>query len=142
MKKVLVPVAEGGLDAVTLGLAKDFAQNLGAQLVVVTVLPYSDKLSHPQLAHFVGVEGKAFMDVCEDVLAKTVKQLADVGIANVDTAILKGDPASEVIDYADTEKCDLILIHTHGMGLVKRFTIGSVTNTIVHHANVPVLVVK
>lgn len=142
MKKVLVPVADGGLDATTLGFAKDFAVTMGAQIQVVAVLPYSDTLSHPQLAHYVGVEGKAFMDVCEDVVTKVTKQLTEAGVPNVNTTILKGDPASEIIDYAEKEKCDLILIHTHGMGLIKRFTIGSVTNTIVHHATVPVLVVK
>jgi len=142
MKKVLVPVAEGALDAATLGFAKDFALKMGAQLSVVAVLPYSTMVSHPQLLHYEGLEGKAFMEVCEEVVSKVVKQLADAGVPNVNTAILKGDPASEIIDYADKEKCDLILIHTHGMSLIKRFSSGSVSNTIVHHANVPVLVVK
>ncbi len=142
MKKIMVPVAEGGLDATTLGIAKDLATGLGAQLHVVTVLPYSDKLSHPQLAHFVGTEGKAFMNVSEEVIAGTLKQLAEVGVTNVSSTILKGDPASIIIDTAENEKFDLILIHTHGMGVVKRFTTGSVTNTIVHHATVPVLVIK
>lgn len=82
------------------------------------------------------------MDVSEKAITKAVKQLADAGVPNVDTAILKGDPASEIIDYADQKECDLILIHTHGMGLVKRFAVGSVTNTIVHHAHVSVLVIK
>jgi len=140
MKKILVPVAEGGLDAATLGLAKEFA-GAGAQLHVVTVLPYSN-LSHPQLTHFVGTESKAFMDVAEEIMAAAVKQLNEAGVTNLTSAILKGDPASVIIDAADSEKCDLILIHTHGMGVVKRFTVGSVTNTIVHHASTPVLVVK
>lgn len=142
MKKILVPVAEGGLDESTLSFSKEMSNGLGAQVLLVTVLPYSDTLSHPQLAHFVGVEGKAFMDVSKEIIAGALKQLTDAGVANVTTAILKGDPASVIIDEADKEKCDLILIHTHGMGLAKRFTVGSVTNTIVHHANVPVLVLK
>lgn len=142
MKKVLIPVADGELDAATLGFAKEFSMNSGAQLCVVSVLPYSNFLSHPQLAHFVGVEGKAFVDVCEEILAKVVQQLTAAGLTNVTTAILKGDPASEIIDYADNQSCDLILMHTHGMGVTKRFTMGSVANNVVHHANVPVLVVK
>lgn len=142
MKKILVPVAEGGLDESTLNFAKEMSAGLGAHVLLITVLPYSDTLSHPQLAHFVGVEGKAFMDVSEEIIKGAQKQMTDVGITNVSTAILKGDPASAIIDAAENEKCDLILIHTHGMGLAKRFTVGSVTNTIVHHANVPVLVIK
>lgn len=142
MKKVLVPVDGEGLDPRTLVFAKDFAINQGAQLQVITVLPYSNKPSHPQLAHLEGVEGKALMDVSKEVLENAVKQLADAGVSNINTAILTGDPASAIIDYADEEECDLILIHTHGMGVIKRFAVGSVTNTVVHHANVPVFVVK
>lgn len=142
MKKVLVPVGRNGLDNVTLGFAKDFAVNLGAKLEVVTVLFYSEQLTPSHLFRHVSVEEHHFEAVCEEILAHAVKQLADAGVSNVTTATLKGDPASEIIDYADKEKCDLILIHTHGLGLVKRFAVGSVTNTLVHHANVPVLVVK
>jgi len=142
MKKVLVPVAGDEIDVATMGFVKEFALNMGAQLCVVSVLPYSDFVSHPQLTHFIGLESKAFKDVCDEILGKVSKQLADVGITNFTTAVLEGDPASEIIDYADNERCDLILIHTHGMGLTKRFRVGSVTNTVVHHANVPVLVVK
>lgn len=142
MKKVLVPVDQGGLDALTLSFAKDFAINMGAQLELVSVLYLSESLSHPMIGHFVGAEGKSFMEVCEEVVANGAKQLADEGVTNVTTTVLKGDPASEIIDHADKAKCDLILIHTHGMGLVKRFAVGSVANTVVHHANVPVLVIK
>lgn len=141
MKKVLVPVAEGGLDNVTLEFAKSFADT-GAQLLVATVLPFSDKLARPQVAHFAGLESQAYIDVAEEVLASVTKQLNDAGVTGVTTTILKGDPASEIIDFAEAEKCDLILIHTHGMGVIRRFTVGSVTNTIVHHSTVPVLVVK
>ncbi len=142
MKKVLVPVDQNGLDPLTLAFAKDLAINMGAQLEVISVLFTSESLTHPLVGHFVGAEGKSFMDVCEEVVANAQKQLADAGVSNVTSKVLKGDPASEIIDYADKAKCDLILIHTHGMGFVKRFAVGSVANTIVHHANVPVLVIK
>lgn len=142
MKKILVPVASEGLDAATLGLVKEFAVKMGAQLKVVTVLPESEFLTHQHLGNYMGVVGKAFNDVCEETISKAVKQLADEGVENVSTAILEGDPAAVIIDYAEKEKCDLILIHSHGMGAIKRFTTGSVTNTVLHHAAVSVLVVK
>lgn len=142
MKKVLVPVAGDAIDAATMGFVKEFALNMGAQLCIVSVLPYSDFVSHPQLTHFIGLQNKAFKDVCDESISNISRQLADAGITNFTTTILEGDPASQIIDYADSEKCDMILMHTHGMGLTKRFTVGSVTNKVVHHANVPVLVVK
>lgn len=142
MKRVLVPVDHKGLDEVTQGFANNFAINMGAVLHVVTVLPYSDRSPHSPMTHFIVMEEKSFIDESRATIANAVKQLADAGVHNIVTAILKGDPASEIIDYADREKCDMILIHSHGMGIVKRFAIGSVTNTIVLHSNVPVLVIK
>lgn len=142
MKKVLIPVDESGLDPATLGFAKELVEKMGAQLHVVTVIPYADRIPYAPLTHYTDLGEKAFASVSEDVITKAVKQLADVGVANVNVAIMRGDPASEIIDCADKEQCDLILIHTHGMGVVKRFTIGSVTSKVIHHANVPVFVVK
>lgn len=142
MKKVLVPVASEEIDAVTMGFVREFSLNMGAQLCIVSVLPYSDFVSHPQLTEFIGLKSKAFKDVCDDTLGKVALQLSEAGITNYTTAILEGDPASEIIDYADNERCDLILIRTHGMGIAKRFRMGSVANKVVQHANVPVLVVK
>lgn len=142
MKKILIPVDLNGLDDVTLGYAKEFATKLDAQLYIITVLPYSDHIAHPQLAHYVGLEGPSYRHISQEILDKQVKVLEENGLKAAATAILQGDPASEIIDYADKEKVDFILIHTHGMGLIKRFTVGSVTNTLVHHANVPVFVIK
>lgn len=142
MKKVLIPVDESGLDPVTLGLAKEFVEKMGAQLHVVTVLPYHDRIPYAPLTHSTDLGENALPSVSEDGITKAVKQLADVGVTNVSVAILRGDPASEIIVCADMEKCDLILMHTHGMGMIKRFTLGSVTNKVVHHANVSVFVVK
>jgi len=53
-----------------------------------------------------------------------------------------GDPAQTIIDIADEEGCDMIIMCTHGMSAVKRFLMGSVTNKVVHHAKQSVLIVR
>ena len=53
-----------------------------------------------------------------------------------------GNPASKILDVIEQEKVDFVVMCTHGMSATKRFLIGSVTNKVVHHSKVPVLVVR
>jgi nucleotide-binding universal stress UspA family protein len=53
-----------------------------------------------------------------------------------------GPPAAEVIKAATREKAQLIVMGTHGHGLLGRALIGSVAQSVLTHAAVPVLLVK
>lgn len=53
-----------------------------------------------------------------------------------------GDPASEIVEYADEEGCDLVVVGTHGRGGIPRLVLGSVAERVVRHAHVPVLVAR
>ena len=49
-----------------------------------------------------------------------------------------GDPAHEIVSYANNEKADLIMMPTHGRGAFRRFVLGSVTTKVLHDASCPV----
>lgn len=51
-------------------------------------------------------------------------------------------PADAVLDYAESQKVDLIAIATHGRSGISRFVFGSVTQKVVQAAPVPVLVIR
>lgn len=52
-------------------------------------------------------------------------------------------PAAEaVLDYAESQKADLIAIATHGRSGISRWVFGSVTQKVVQAAPVPVLVIR
>ena len=53
-----------------------------------------------------------------------------------------GDPATEIVEYADEEGCDLVVVGTHGRGGIPRLVLGSVAERVVRHAHVPVLVAR
>ncbi len=55
------------------------------------------------------------------------------------TATTNGDPAEEIVDYADREGVGLIAMGTAGRGGFERFVVGSVTDAVVRTAPVPVL---
>lgn len=53
-----------------------------------------------------------------------------------------GSPADEIVRTAQAEKSQLIVMGTHGYGLVGRFFMGSVAQQVVAQCEVPVLLVK
>jgi nucleotide-binding universal stress UspA family protein len=53
----------------------------------------------------------------------------------------RGDPAEAILDVADEQKADLIVVGNKGMRGTKRFLLGSVPNKISHHARCSVMIV-
>nr|WP_231512990.1 universal stress protein [Haloferax mediterranei] len=60
----------------------------------------------------------------------------------VSTAIRVGDPAREIIRYAEERDVDTIVIGSHGRSFVVRMLLGSVAEAVVRRAPTPVLVVR
>ncbi len=56
--------------------------------------------------------------------------------------VLEGDPAEEIMTYADEINSDLIVVGRRGVGGFKRLILGSTSSNIVKYANQSVLVVK
>lgn len=53
-----------------------------------------------------------------------------------------GDPAAEIIEIAEKERADLIVIGSRGLGAIKGVFLGSVSQKVTHHAKCPVMIVK
>jgi nucleotide-binding universal stress UspA family protein len=56
--------------------------------------------------------------------------------------VASGDPFEKIVDTAEDQLIDLIVLATHGRTGVKRLLIGSVAEKVVRHAPCPVLTVK
>lgn len=84
---------------------------------------------------------KIFNDLIEIILDHAKEYFQNENI-EVETEVLKGKPADKIIDYSEEKNFDMIIICTHGMSRMKRFTMGSTTNKVVHHAKIPVLVIR
>jgi nucleotide-binding universal stress UspA family protein len=57
------------------------------------------------------------------------------------TAVLPGSPTHAIVEYAEQQDADLIVIGSHGRGAVSRLLLGSVAERILHVAGRPVFVV-
>jgi len=56
----------------------------------------------------------------------------------VQRVLREGDPARTIVEYADSEQFDLIMMPTHGYGPFRRLLLGSVTAKVLHDAKCPV----
>lgn len=54
----------------------------------------------------------------------------------------QNNPAMKLCEYAEEHDADLIVAGSRGLGSVRKFLLGSVSNSIVQHAECPVLIIK
>jgi len=81
----------------------------------------------------------------EDVdatLAEVAREARAAGVADVRTFARQGDPADAILDVAEEQGSDLIIVGNKGMTGAKRFLLGSVPNKVSHHAPCSVLIIR
>ena len=77
----------------------------------------------------------------EAALASARARIEAAGLA-CSAHILIGETAPSIVDFARKHHCSLIIMGARGLGSVFGVLLGSVTNRVVHLADLPVLVVK
>ena len=129
----LSPTSEAATTA-----ALDLAATLGARLLAVSVVD-PGTLRVPGGRYLVRVDQvRAERERFAQVLVARGRSL---GVA-VDFLVWEGDPGEAIIDAAQAEGADMIVVGSHGRGTVGRVLIGSVSDHVVRHASCPVLVVR
>lgn len=138
--KILVPTdGSSGVER-AVSHAVDLAATHGATvhaLYVVNTASYSSmpmETSWEHIREMLGEEG-------ENALER-VRELAGDADVPVETIITDGSPSKEIVNYAEEEDCDLIVMGTHGRGGIDRLLLGSVAERVVRSSRVPVLTVR
>jgi nucleotide-binding universal stress UspA family protein len=128
VKKILVPVDGSVKEEKSLGRAKTIAKAANASIVLLHVQEKMLLRLRPEIAQ-----------VGTAILERTAKLLDGV---EVERKLLPGDPAHFIIQTAEQVDADLIVMGSGGLSLPRRLFLGSVTDHVLHHATVPVLLVK
>jgi len=63
------------------------------------------------------------------------------GDTRVETAVREGNPSAEIVDYAEAEGCDSVVMGTHGRAGIDRLLLGIVAERVVRASPVPVVTV-
>jgi len=77
----------------------------------------------------------------EATLKEAAEEVEGAGV-QVETFAREGDAADAILDVAEEQHADLIVVGNKGMTGAKRFLLGSVPNKVSHHAPCSVLIIR
>ena len=120
------------------------AKPLGASLQIVSAYePVSDTRLREE-AQQAPQDLQWMVNPREDVEAtlRDAAELAHEAGVRTETFARQGDPADAILDVAEENHSDLIVVGNKGMTGAKRFLLGSVPNKISHHAPCSVLIIR
>jgi nucleotide-binding universal stress UspA family protein len=135
--KILAPLDGSELAEVSLWYAARLAGRLQASLTLVYVVNPTEMTSRHMYECYL-----------QDTVVKIKEQAQKMsteamgGEITVDYKILKGDPSEEIVDYADKNKIDLIILSTQGKSGIKRWALGNVANKVISATRKQVLLIR
>jgi nucleotide-binding universal stress UspA family protein len=136
-RTVLFPIDFSPLSRAALPYAVSLARDFGAELLIAHVIESGAVYSFGD-AYFYGEAEPNYSSV-KQMLEQIVP--ADEGIS-FRHVLLTGSPARSIIELAETEKVDLIVMPTHGATGLKHLLLGSVAEQVAREAHCPVMTLK
>jgi len=117
--------------------SRELAERFGATLWLVHAYPQtSDLRSYDQFEKLIARRKKAG----QSVLDEARKFLGEVNCEIIEE-LLEGPEAEAILSVAETQKVDLILMGTRGLGSLEGILLGSISRKVTHHASCPVMLV-
>lgn len=145
-KKILVPTDGSALSKKAIRSAVELAAALDAEVVALNVVP-----RYPS-SYFEGGISIAPSEVArvEKMWAEQGQAVADevgraaqkAGVRAKATTVRSDLVAEAILAAAKKNKCDLVVMASHGRKGLKRLLLGSETQHVLTHGNIPVLVLR
>lgn len=144
-KRILIPTDGSETSRSTLQACVGFAKEIGATVVGLHVLPEFEVFFN---------EGYMLPEDSREKLkreteSRAEKFLDEISVAakaagvNCETLFLAGDyPYEVIIKVAQEKNCDLIAMASHGRKGIKGMLLGSETQKVLTHSQIPVLVYR
>ena len=147
LNKILVPVDFSECSDEAFDDALELARRYGAELVVLHVWQ-PPRMMGPETV-FYPPEGtrQSVIHLVEEEARRQTGDFVAVRAApepevRLTTLVEAGIPYATILDIAEREDVDLIVMGTHGRSGLSRFFLGSVTEKVVRHAHCPVLTIR
>jgi nucleotide-binding universal stress UspA family protein len=142
IRRILAPTDFSDPSKQAVAYAFELAQHFGATLILLHAIEIpayaSEGFIPPSL-------GTTLMDDIErQAYADLAQLLPEAQDAKVDVArcVVVGMPSQAIIESAEAEKADLIVMATHGRTGFKHLILGSVAERVVRTASCPVLTIR
>jgi len=134
-KKILVPTDFSPCSSEAIDVAAALAQYFGGEVLIAFV----EELVTP--ADGVGYLYRVPEPNTAEVLQK-LKQIVPGGAVRHSHHVLQGEIVDTILNFADAQGVDLVVMGTHGRRGITAVLMGSVAESIVRRAKCPVLTVK
>ena len=134
-KKILVPYDNSINSKRALNKAFELASITNSTIILVHVVAYHNamaKIVEPYKENMIVHVNKFFKEIEENAKGKKIK---------IDKKILYGRPSEEIMDLMKEKKFDLIIMGKRGTTKITGPTLGSVSNALVQHSKIPVMIV-
>jgi nucleotide-binding universal stress UspA family protein len=137
-ERILVPTDGSEASEGAVEHAVDLAKQYGATIHALYVV---DSGSYTSLEAGSDIVLEALKDEGKTAVGHVVDAAERAGV-DVTSGVQTGTAHRTILDYAEEEDCDLIVMGTHGRTGLNRYLLGSVTERIVRSSDVPVLTVR
>lgn len=141
-KKMLVPIDFSDHSKLALRYALELATIFGSG---VTLL---HSIEQPLQPAFYAVGKVSVFEMNQELSQRAIDAMANFRNEsgnqeiNTDYILAEGPAYHQIVNYTRKENFDLLVIATHGLRGLEHFLMGSTTEKVVHHVEVPVLTVK
>jgi nucleotide-binding universal stress UspA family protein len=111
------------------------ARNEGESVIVLFVIPKAF------IKALESIPSEVTHQKAQEFVNAAVRKLSQRGVTSIGV-VREGNVAEEILDFAHELDCSMIVIGSKGTGKIGKFTIGSVADRVMRHADRPVLVVR
>ncbi|MGV3654393.1 MAG: universal stress protein [Noviherbaspirillum sp.] len=144
-KKILVPTDGSALAEKAVAPAIAFAREIGASMVAVAVGEQAGGLTFWDGTGVVPDIQAAEERVrvrTQDLVDRVASQARAANVPCETLAVLGADPSREIISAAKAHQCDIVFMASHGRGGFNSLLLGSVTQKVLAHSTIPVLIYR
>lgn len=141
---ILVPLDGSELSEQALPFALAVAKS-GGTVELLQVTPDAEPLRKPFGAITMSAEDVQVMiaDLATEDLDRAEERWASLTPSvTIKKRVTSGDAAAEIIDIAEQDNADLVVMASSGRGAIGRLTLGSVADKVVRHGTRPILIVR
>jgi nucleotide-binding universal stress UspA family protein len=147
LKKILVPIDGSDLSNEAVNYASLFARRVGALVLFCIAEPESAPWMNFGLGAIFNPQTlKALHDSAkleaEKILKQALNSAQSTGIAASTRLVFNDHPYEAIMEVAEQEGCDLIIMASHGRKGVSGLLLGSETQKVLTHSAIPVLVYR
>lgn len=143
IKHILIPLDKSVLSEKALETAFTIAKGVNAEVTLIKVLiPLSEILKvSDNNAEFIEEQSEIREKRNIEYLTSIQEQYKDTSV-KINIVIETGEPAEKIIEYANNNSVDIIVMTTHGRTGIQKWVYGSVSGKILNGARHPVLLVR